>query len=154
MRREQIRGAPVRQSAKHPSLVMVTQECSLQGALRSLEDFRGTNANGTANRGAESTSCGMGTVARHRYGRLGGPALAWWANSALGVMVTIAELAVAVTVVTTALFGSEIISERAFRLLRWLANRPEPQSPKTFAGPGPIVDPSTASPPSAAMTPT
>jgi hypothetical protein len=29
----------------------------------------------------------------------------------------------------TALFGSKILSERAFRLLRWLGNRPEPPGP-------------------------
>jgi len=44
------------------------------------------------------------------------------------VFVTI-EVAVAPVVIFTALFGSETISERAFRLLRWVANRPEPAAP-------------------------
>ena len=29
----------------------------------------------------------------------------------------------------TALFGSRALSERTFRLLRWIANRPEPDGP-------------------------
>lgn len=41
----------------------------------------------------------------------------------------IVELAVALTVIGTALFGSRELSERAFRLLRWMANRPEPLAP-------------------------
>ena len=44
-------------------------------------------------------------------------------------MAFVAELVVALTVVITALFGSQALSERAFRLLRWIANRPEPACP-------------------------
>jgi hypothetical protein len=29
----------------------------------------------------------------------------------------------------TALFGSQAVSERAFRLLRWITNQPEPPAP-------------------------
>ena len=36
------------------------------------------------------------------------------------------ELAATLTVLGTALFGSQALSERAFRLLRWIANRAEP----------------------------
>ncbi len=43
------------------------------------------------------------------------------------------ELAVALTIIGTALFGSQALSERAFRLLRWVANRPEPAGPGTPA---------------------
>ena len=32
-------------------------------------------------------------------------------------------------VIATALFGSATTSDRAFRLLRWFANRPEPKVP-------------------------
>lgn len=39
------------------------------------------------------------------------------------------ELGMFLTVLGTALFGSETLSERAFRLLRWLGNRPEPPGP-------------------------
>ncbi|MEV4184065.1 hypothetical protein AB0J28_21830 [Streptosporangium canum] len=35
------------------------------------------------------------------------------------------EAAITVTILLSALPGSETVSERAFRLLRWLANRPE-----------------------------
>jgi hypothetical protein len=41
----------------------------------------------------------------------------------------IVELATVLTVLSTALFGSQTLSERAFRLLRWLGNRPEPPGP-------------------------
>jgi hypothetical protein len=47
-------------------------------------------------------------------------------HPAIGVAVAALELAVALTVIATALFGSPELSERAFRLLRWTANRPEP----------------------------
>jgi hypothetical protein len=41
------------------------------------------------------------------------------------------ELAVALTLIGTALFGSQALSDRAFRLLRWIANKPEPPAPDT-----------------------
>jgi hypothetical protein len=44
----------------------------------------------------------------------------------LGQIAIAIELAVALTIIGTALFGSRPLSERAFRLLRWIANRPEP----------------------------
>jgi hypothetical protein len=45
-----------------------------------------------------------------------------------------AELAALLTITGTALFGSRVLSERAFRLLRWLGNRPEPPQPPPAAG--------------------
>jgi hypothetical protein len=39
------------------------------------------------------------------------------------------ELLVVLVVMGAALFGSQEISERAFRLLRWVSNRPEPEAP-------------------------
>jgi hypothetical protein len=47
----------------------------------------------------------------------------------LGEVIFSIEIAVALTVITVALFGSRILSERAFRLLRWFGNRPEPPAP-------------------------
>ena len=47
----------------------------------------------------------------------------------IGVGMAIVELVVALAVVSTALFGSPELSERAFRLLRWIANRAEPLAP-------------------------
>jgi hypothetical protein len=44
----------------------------------------------------------------------------------LGEVMTAVELMVILTVLGTALFGSNTLSERAFRLLRWLRDRPEP----------------------------
>ena len=59
-------------------------------------------------------------------GILGAPVAAWLVTPLFGVMVAGAELAVVLTVVFTALFGSEQLSDRAFRLLRWAWNRSEP----------------------------
>lgn len=53
----------------------------------------------------------------------------------LGEIIAAVEAAVGLAIILTALFGSQALSERAFRLLRWLGNRPEPPSPM----PGPPV---------------
>jgi hypothetical protein len=47
----------------------------------------------------------------------------------LGGVLAVVELVMILTVLGTALFGSQTLSERAFRLLRWLGNRPEPPGP-------------------------
>jgi hypothetical protein len=47
----------------------------------------------------------------------------------LGEVIAITETAVVLTVIAVALFGSKILSERAFRLLRWFGNRPGPPAP-------------------------
>jgi hypothetical protein len=47
----------------------------------------------------------------------------------LGEVIAIIEIVVALTIIATALFGSHVLSERAFRLLRWFGNRPEPPGP-------------------------
>ncbi|MFG1965749.1 hypothetical protein [Nonomuraea sp. NPDC049028] len=60
---------------------------------------------------------------------IGGSALAWSAHPELGVALVTLEAIVVVAVLGAALFGSEVTSERAFRLLRWVANRPEPKGP-------------------------
>jgi hypothetical protein len=48
----------------------------------------------------------------------------------LGEVLAVVELVTILTVLGTALFGSQTLSERAFRLLRWLGNRPEPPGPR------------------------
>jgi hypothetical protein len=47
----------------------------------------------------------------------------------LGAIAAITEMVAILIVLGTALFGSQTLSERAFRLLRWLGNRPEPPGP-------------------------
>lgn len=47
----------------------------------------------------------------------------------LGQLITAAEAVTVLAIFGSALFGSEALSERAFRILRWIANRPEPPSP-------------------------
>jgi len=51
----------------------------------------------------------------------------------LGEIVLLVELVVVLTLVGTALFGNLDLSERAFRLLRWIGNRPEPPAPEQAA---------------------
>ena len=46
-----------------------------------------------------------------------------------GVTVAVIVIAIAVIVIAAALFGSATTSDRAFRFLRWSANRPEPKAP-------------------------
>jgi hypothetical protein len=66
---------------------------------------------------------------------LGGEGLAGMIHPALGEALAaadvIAPLAIALILLAVTLFGSDRIVERAFRLLRWAANRPEPAAPDT-----------------------
>lgn len=59
----------------------------------------------------------------------------------LGEIVAIIELVVALTIIGAALFGSPDLSDRAFRLLRWIGNRPEPPAPDAggAGGGGPVT---------------
>jgi hypothetical protein len=50
-------------------------------------------------------------------------------HPALGEVLVIIEVVVVLTVIGTALFATQTLSERAFRFLRWLGNRPEPPTP-------------------------
>jgi hypothetical protein len=54
-----------------------------------------------------------------------------WVKVAVAAVVALA--AIAAIVLTVVLRGSDQTVERVFRLLRWAANRPEPQTP----GPAP-----------------
>jgi hypothetical protein len=44
----------------------------------------------------------------------------------LGEAFAVIEVVVVLIIIGTALFGSPVLSERAFRLLGWIGNRPEP----------------------------
>lgn len=48
----------------------------------------------------------------------------------VGVTVATVEMLIALTIVGTALFGSSEFSNRAFRLLRCVSNKPEPPDPQ------------------------
>ena len=58
------------------------------------------------------------------------PAGAGFAYPLVGMVVAGTEVAVTLAVAGTALFGSQALSERAFRFLRWAGNRPEPLTPE------------------------
>lgn len=60
---------------------------------------------------------------------LGAPAGIGLLHPLFGEIIGGAEGGVALTVIAVALFGSKVLSERAFRLLRWFGNRPEPPPP-------------------------
>jgi hypothetical protein len=53
----------------------------------------------------------------------------------LGLFVFAAEGATLAVIFGAALFGTPTISDRAFRLLRWLAGKPEPTAPPSTTGP-------------------
>jgi hypothetical protein len=70
---------------------------------------------------------------------IGAPAGLWLLHPALGVAVFLTELAVSLIILGTALFGAKEYSERAFRLLRWIADRPEPDAPPDNTA-GQVID--------------
>ena len=61
---------------------------------------------------------------------IGAPATLFMLHPLLGGIVALVELTVVLTIFGTALYGSETLSQRAFRLLRWMVNRPEPPTPE------------------------
>lgn len=62
-------------------------------------------------------------------GSVGSPICIGILHPLVGELVAAIEVMAILAILGTALFGSEILSERAFRLLRWIANRSEPPSP-------------------------
>jgi hypothetical protein len=58
---------------------------------------------------------------------LGIPGAVWILHPLIGEILVADEMLALLTIIGTALFGSRALSERAFRLPRWLSNRPEPQ---------------------------
>jgi hypothetical protein len=66
-------------------------------------------------------------------GVLGGEGLAGYLHPALGEVLAAADvtvpLAIAIILLAAILRGSSQTCERVFRLLRWIANRPEPPGP-------------------------
>lgn len=70
-------------------------------------------------------------------GVLGGEGLAAYLHPALGEALAAADVIVPVAVglvlLAAILLGSSQTCERVFRLLRWIANRPEPPAPERVA---------------------
>ena len=67
----------------------------------------------------------LGTVT----GVVGPTAGAWLADPYLGKTLAVIEAVIAAAVMVTAVYGSNCYSDRAFRLLCWALNRPEPPAP-------------------------
>jgi hypothetical protein len=59
------------------------------------------------------------------------PAAAWEVHPALGAVIVCLQTTAGITLIAAALFGSERLSERAFRLLRWITDSVEPCSTGT-----------------------
>jgi hypothetical protein len=53
----------------------------------------------------------------------------FFSGPVLAAALMVVEVGLGLVIVSTALFGSETASERAFRLLRWVADKAEPPSP-------------------------
>ena len=77
----------------------------------------------------------------------GTPIGIWATAPLLGRIATGIETVVALAIIGAALFGRPELSERAFRLLRWTANRPEPPAPTAPTGPTPGPGPAGPSVP-------
>jgi hypothetical protein len=67
---------------------------------------------------------------------LGAPVGIGMLHPMLGEVIAVIEVVVVLTIIATALFGSQALSERAFRLLRWFGDRPEPPMPSPMHGGG------------------
>jgi len=66
---------------------------------------------------------------------VGAPAAISCSHPAFGLVLASSEAATILIVLAAALFGTSTISERAFRLLRWFADRPEPAAPPVTFSP-------------------
>jgi hypothetical protein len=64
---------------------------------------------------------------------IGGIAAAYYSHPVVGLAIIICGACVAAVTIITALFGSATTSDRAFRLLRWFTNRPEPKAPLSLS---------------------
>jgi len=68
-------------------------------------------------------------------GVIGAPTAVYFVYPTVGLILGACELSIFMIVLVTALFGTSTLSERAFRLLRWLADRPEYAAPSTSSDP-------------------
>ena len=88
----------------------------------------------------ENTDAGRGRFmprpAGLGLGAIGLPASGEYLNPMVGQVLAIAEIITLLVVVSAALFGARHVSERAFRLLRWCADHPEPRAPSGLAPAG------------------
>lgn len=60
---------------------------------------------------------------------LGPPVVLGAFHRGVGMALGVIEVTTFLVITCTAVYGSAAVSERAFRLLRWIANRPEPPAP-------------------------
>ncbi len=88
---------------------------------------------GRATPTAKSTRCSTTRLPWRARGlgssAIGGIAAAYYSHPLVGLTIVICEASIVVVIIATALFGSATTSDRAFRLLRWFTNCPEPEAP-------------------------
>src|SRR5690242_12531440 len=68
-------------------------------------------------------------------GAIGAPIATCCLHPVLGLSLFAVQAATLMIIFGAALFGTSTISDRAFRLLRWLAGRPEPTAPPSIISP-------------------
>ena len=68
-------------------------------------------------------------------GAVGAPAITSCLHPLLGLSLFVAQAITLMIIFGAALFGTRTVSDRAFRLLRWLAARPEPTAPPSDTRP-------------------
>lgn len=61
----------------------------------------------------------------------GVPVGTWFAQPEISIALVLMGITCTALIMGTALFGNDRHSDRAFRLLRWIAGRPEPDAPGT-----------------------
>jgi hypothetical protein len=115
-------------SVDGPTTHIVSNQMRIDGGTVSM-------ANGSVERAGTARQADRSRAPRRPFGvgagAIGVPAVIGYLHPAFGVILASSEAVVIVVVFAAALFGSPAISERAFRLLRWLRNRPEPPAPST-----------------------
>lgn len=99
----------------------------LEGRLKTLspgaDDTQAPSALPAMPRRTPWRTVGAGIVS------LGAPVGIGVLHPLLGELIATVDVVVVLTIIGTALFGSQALSERAFRLLRWIGNRSEPLGP-------------------------
>lgn len=68
-------------------------------------------------------------MAKATLGILGGEGVTYYLNPAIGKALAVTLIVLAILLVGVVVFGGQDRCDRVFRLLRWLANRPEPPAP-------------------------
>ena len=135
---------PRRATSRATSSTRISDQCPTRAVYEGVENLPAGQP-GPSRSGRDDSGEPVNSRPLHHSRRANGcpggpllPALPRWAapvgigmlHPLLGEVIAITEIAVVLTVIAVALFGSKTLSERAFRLLRWFGNRAEPPAPR------------------------